>query len=346
MLQYLRLHHLKLTAPFAKVKTNESALGLLGWSDFQLVLAICDAGSVAHARRVLGWTHSTLLRRLDAIENRLCTRLFERARAGYTLTLAGAEIVQAARQFAPLAKAAERVASGQDLQPSGDVRVSVASVVLDHLLPPLLRAFNAEWPAVRIEFVASRERTRLRGCDADVAIRIADQVPDWLVGRRLANLQFKVYGLRDGQQAEQPTRQSVTLCAAADLRAERRWIGLQRDARDLKFDRWLATHVDDDRVVLRVDDFSHALVMLRAGLGIALLPAFLEASVPELLPLTPPVAELQTPIWLVTHPELKNTARVRVMMQAFGPALTARIDAAQQQQPQIRLSQCPARTAR
>ncbi|MEO6663742.1 MAG: LysR family transcriptional regulator [Rubrivivax sp.] len=295
------------------------------WSDFQLVLAISDAGSVARGCRLLGMTHSTLLRRLDAIENRLRTRLFERARAGYALTPAGDEIVQAARQFMPLARAAETAASGQDLQPSGDVRVSVASVVLDHLLPPLLRTFATECPDVRIEFAASREHTSLRRREADVAIRIADQVPDWLVGRRLASLQFKVYGLRDPKRA----RRAPPSRTAADLQAERRWIGLDRDARELKFDRWLATHVADDRVVLRVDDFSHALVMLRAGLGIALLPAFLEASVPELLPLTPPVSELQTPIWLVTHPELKDAARVRVMMRAFGPALAARIEAAQ-----------------
>jgi DNA-binding transcriptional LysR family regulator len=61
--------------------------------------------------------------------------------------------------------------------------------------------------------------------------------------------------------------------------------------------------------------------MAGAGLGIALLPSFVERSLTELQPLTPTIAALDTPLWLVTHPELRNAPRVQVMMRAFGPAL-------------------------
>ena len=94
------------------------------WSDFELVLAIDHEGSVARACGVLGVTHSTLLRKLDTIESRLQTRLFERSRSGYALTPAGHEIAAAARGFAPVALGAETRATGQDLRPSGAVRVA------------------------------------------------------------------------------------------------------------------------------------------------------------------------------------------------------------------------------
>jgi len=67
----------------------------------------------------------------------------------------------------------------------------------------------------------------------------------------------------------------------------------------------------------------------RSGLGIALLPTFVEAHIDGLQPLSPPIAPLQTPLWLITHPELKETTRVKVLLRAFGPALADAVNAAQ-----------------
>jgi hypothetical protein len=59
----------------------------------------------------------------------------------------------------------------------------------------------------------------------------------------------------------------------------------------------------------------------RAGLGIAVLPAFPQTCVPDLQLLSASIAALETPLWLITHPELKNTTRALVLMRALGPAL-------------------------
>lgn len=286
----------------------------LSWSDFQTVLAIAQHGSVAQAVGPLGTTHSTLLRKLDLIESRLGARLFDRGRGRYALTVAGHEIEQAARAFEPLAVAAETRVKGQDLRPSGSVRVSASSIVIDHLLPPILNQFGSAFPEVQIELAASREHASLRRREADIAIRISDEVPDWLVGRQVARLEFRVYGRRR-------LRASLPQRLVEELTHERRWISFERDAHERKFDRWLASNIADANVVLRVDNFSHAATMARAGLGIALLPAFAGDDLPELQPLTEPIAELSTPLWIVTHPDLKNTARIQVLMHAFGPAI-------------------------
>jgi len=297
---------------------------LLAWTDFHTVLAVARHGSVAKACVALGMTHSTLLRKLDAIESRLTTKLFERTRGRYTLTPAGHEIVQAAGAFESLALAAETRVRGQDLRPSGDVRVAAASIIIDYLLPGVLAQFRSAFPDVVIELVASREHVSLSRREADVAIRIADQVPDWLIGRKLADLQFNIYGARQGK-TKLPPRE------IGELVEQRRWIAFERDSRELKFDRWLATKVPDPNVVLRVDNFSHALKMVQSGLGIALLPTFLEDSFPELQALTAPITELQTPLWLITHPELKNAMRIKVLLRAFGPALAHAVKTAPQE---------------
>ncbi len=291
-----------------------NSLTLLGWSDFQTILAIAQCGGMAKAAESLAVSHVTLLRKLESIESRLKARLFDRLRGRYTPTSAGDELVRAAEAMAPVAREAELRVLGQDLKPSGHVRVTAAGIVVNQLLPPVLKQFATAFPAVTLEFLSSRDHFNLSKREADVAIRISDTVPDWLVGRRLAMLDFKIYGLK---QAGLRT----TVHSVAELVQQKRWVSFERESRDLKFDRWLDDRVPDAAVVMRVDGFDSALTMIRAGLGIALLPAFLEKTCPELLALTPPIGELRTPLWLITHKELSRTMRIKVLMQAVGPAL-------------------------
>lgn len=300
------------------MSSARSARPSLPWSDFLVVHAIARHGSIAKATTSLGMSHATLLRRLEQIETRMQTPLFERVRGQYTLTAAGHEIDQAARAIEPIAMAAETRARGTDPRPSGEVRLNTSSIIATHLLPVVLAQFGTAFPEVRIELSTSRDHVNLRRRDADVALRIADTVPDWLVGRELGLLRFKVYARRSGRTA-------VALRDAAELSRQRRWIAFERDAVDQKFDRWLASQVEDSNVVLRVDNFTHAAAMARAGLGIALLPTFIEGSLVDLQPLTAPIAELDTPLWLVTHAELRNVPRIQVILRAFGPALANRL---------------------
>ena len=99
----------------------------LAWSDFLVVHAIARHGSIAKATVTLAMSHATLLRRLDQIETRLQTPLFERVRGRYALTAAGHEIAEAARAMEPIAMAAETRARGKDPRPSGEVRLNTSS---------------------------------------------------------------------------------------------------------------------------------------------------------------------------------------------------------------------------
>lgn len=292
----------------------------LAWTDFQTVLAVAQWRSVAKASVALAVSHVTLLRKLESIETRLNARLFERTRGRYTASTAGEELLAAATAMEPLARTAEMRVLGQDLRPEGHVRVTVASIVINHLLPPVLTQFAHAFPGVVIELAASRDHASLARREADVAIRVADQAPDWLVGRKLGQVQFAIYGLlRPGLNPKR--RSTESLCQ------EPGWVSFEREARELKFDRWLDREVPDPLVSLRVDGFDHALTMVRAGLGKAVLPTFLEATCPELQQLSAPIDELETPLWLLTHQELRNTMRIKVLMRAFGPALSHALQA-------------------
>ena len=286
----------------------------LDWGDFQIILVVARIGQLSKAAEALAISHVTLLRKMSSIETRLKARLFDRVRGHYTPTSAGDELIQAAEAMAPVARQAEMKVLGQDLRPSGHVRITAAGIVVSHLLPPVLKQFATSFPDVTLEFLTSRNHMSLSRREADVALRVSDTVPDWLVGRKLAELDFKIYGLRS--KGDQPRLQTLSALAQ-----QKRWVAFESDARDLKFDRWLQDTVPDTSVLVRVDSFEHALAMLRGGLGIALLPAFLEPICPVLMPLTEAIPELRTPLWLITHKELRNAMRIKVVMQAIGPAL-------------------------
>jgi DNA-binding transcriptional LysR family regulator len=295
--------------------------GLLGWSDFQLVLVVAQIGQLSKACEALAMSHVTLLRKLASVETRLKVRLFDRVRGHCHPTAAGAELVAAAEGMAPLAQDAELRVMGQDLRPSGHVRVTAAGILVNQLLLPVLRQFAQAFPDVTLEFTASRDHQSLARREADVALRVSDSVPDWLIGRQLGQVDFAVYGLA---RAGKPT----PVQPVAKLLGQKRWIAFERDARDLKFDRWLADHLPDRSVVIRADGFDQALAMVRAGLGMALLPTFAASSCPDIEPLSPEIRALRTPLWLITHKDLRGTMRVKVLMQAVGPALAHALKAA------------------
>lgn len=295
-------------------QTGLATRSRLSWSDFQIVMVVARIGQLAKATEVLAMSHATLLRKLASIETRLKARLFDRVRGHYIPTVAGDELIRAAQSMAPLARQAEMRVVGQDIRPSGHVRITAPGVIVSHLLPPVLEQFASAYPEVMLEFSATLSHVSLARREADVALRMSDEISAWLVGRKLASLDFRIYDLhrQDTKQRIQPVNQLVR---------QKRWISFERDARDLKFERWLTEQVPDSSVVMRVDGFDHALAMLRAGLGIALLPTFLENTFPELHALSLPIPELRTPLWMITHKDLRDTMRIKVLMQTVGPAL-------------------------
>jgi DNA-binding transcriptional LysR family regulator len=78
-------------------------------------------------------------------------------------------------------------------------------------------------------------------------------------------------------------------------------------------------------VRVRVDIFNAVGAMLRTGVGVGILPSFMEARLPELVPVSEVIPELSVPVWMLTHPDLRSTARVRAFMRFVGDAVAQRL---------------------
>ncbi|MBI3285482.1 MAG: LysR family transcriptional regulator [Burkholderiales bacterium] len=289
----------------------------LDWDDLRYVLALARAGSLSGAARALTVTHSTVLRRLEAIEEKLQVRLFERLRSGYVATPAGETLRLAAEQCEPLLAQAERQIMGGDTRLTGVLRVTTAQVVALHVLPAALAAFHTQHPQIEVEVRTSRERVDLARREADVAIRMSTQVPETLVGRQLGQVRIRIYGWRGAPYLNNADAQQ--LLPVKMLTEDFPWIGF--DGQDRMYDRWVDATVPAATIAARADHFPSALALVRAGMGITILPEFVAQDVPGLVPLSEPIAALQVPLWILTHADLRNTARVRAFMQTVGNSL-------------------------
>jgi DNA-binding transcriptional LysR family regulator len=302
----------------------------LDWDDLRYALAIGAAGSLAGAARSLGVNHTTVLRRLDALEARLSSRLFDRQRSGYQPTEAGRVLLEQARHMATRADEVERQVLGLDRELTGALRVTTAFVVMDHLLPKPLADFSRAYPGIEVEVMenavlvdlSSRHTDSAQAWtrrEADVALRLSSNVAEHLVGRQLGMTQCRVYALRGGAGLPQVLTPLDVLIRDAP------WVAFEREASARVYDRWLGEHLAQADVRMRVDIFNAKAAMLRMGVGVGLLPTFMEARNPELAAVSEPITELAQPLWMLTHPDLRQTARVRGFMQFVGDALAQRL---------------------
>ncbi len=279
---------------------------MMDWDDLRFALAVSETGSLAAAARQLGVNHTTVLRRVHGLEAKLGVRLFERLATGYAPTVAGTEALEVAGALGATVDTLERRLAGRDLRLSGPLRVTTVDTLVITILMPHLAAFRAEHPDVTLEIVVSSAIANLTKRDADVAIRAAVAVPDTLVGRRVCDLPFAVYGLG----------------ANASL-AQGPWIGLDDSLAESAVAQWLRGLPPSARIACRVDSMLAAREAVRAGLGIALMPCHLGDTTPGLVRLGPPVPEVRPSLWLLTHEDLRRTARVRAFLDFMARRLLA-----------------------
>ncbi|WP_298362295.1 LysR family transcriptional regulator [uncultured Litoreibacter sp.] len=294
---------------FAKMNSTTS------WDDLRLVLAIFDAGSLSGAGRILGSSHATVFRRLNAIEQKLGVSLFQRGRTGYTPTLAGEEVAAAGRKIAAQVNEVERSIIGQDLRPSGTVRLTTLDSLLVGLLSPLLASFQRSYPEVLLEVSVSNHLYDLSRREADVAIRPTSKPSEALFGRKVATLNFAVYGAK-----------SILPDDVSGLRFEDfPWIGPDGAMIYPELTSWMTKRGLDAHCRHRVDSVLGMFAAAQAGQGLCVLPRYLGDPAAALICVSDNLPEIETELWMVTHSDLRKTARVRALMDVLGGSIAQQV---------------------
>ena len=208
------------------------------WDDFRLVKAIFDARSLVGASDALGINHSTVFRRLGALEATLGTRLFERSRTGYAPTAAGEEMIGLANRMDQDIVDFERKIAGRDVKPAGELRVTTNDTLLIHLLTPVFASFREAFPDIRLDIVVGNSSLNLSKRDADVAIRATTEPAETLVGRKIARFGWARYAAKSWVDSGRAVEGDTVP-----------WVGFGDGLAQITAGKWLYTHIDARRIV-------------------------------------------------------------------------------------------------
>jgi DNA-binding transcriptional LysR family regulator len=293
-----------------------SDLQHLAWDDFRLVKTIAETHGLAGAAERLGVNHSTVFRRLGHLEESLGVKLFERHRTGYALTAAGEEMTALAERMEEDVATFARKLAGQVVSPAGELRITTNDTLLVHLLTPVFARFTSACPDVRLDVVLTNQALNLSKRDADVAIRATDNPPETLVGRRVATIGWALYGRAE----DFPPPGAVDLVGLYD----RTWVALGDNLAGLKAARFVRDRVPAERIVYKVNTVLGLTEAVESGIGIGPLPCFIADARPALVRLTPPNPDFSAGLWLLTHPDLRQSARVRAFMDFVAGEITRR----------------------
>lgn len=278
---------------------------LLSWDDMCLVHAIADAGTLSGAARALKVSHPTAFRRLNRLEMKMGVRFFDRARDGYTATAAAEEVAALVRHLKTEVLAVERRIAGQDLRPSGTLRITTTDALLFGWLSPGLRKFRRAHPGIRLELVVSNDVFSLSRREADIAVRPANRPDESLVGRRIGTIEQAVYMVKS--LATEATNDD-------ELNASIDWVGPDESMAYPLLERWLEQKGLAGRCRTRVNTVYGMLSAARAGLGPSVLPCYLGENDGQLCRVGGSIPSLATDLWILTHPDLRKTKRVRVFL--------------------------------
>ena len=276
------------------------------WDDLRFFLAVARRGSIRGAAQDLGVNHSTVSRRVGALERKLGVRLFERMPGGYFTTPAGEEMRGAAERIEHEVTTADCRVAGRDKRPGGLVRVTLTEALAQNLLMPDLVAFSEAYPGIELELRLTPDMADLSKREADVAIRLSNEPPGHLIGRRLLKYARATYASDD-------------YLARHGSPGELRWIGWNDVVPDPQWGR----ESDYPKVPIRhrIHHSTGQLEAAKAGMGLTMLPCFMGDAEPTLRRLPPGTATPDRDIWLLTHEDLRNTARVRTFLAFMADAI-------------------------
>ena len=266
----------------------------LNWDDFRFFLAVAREQRVSAAGKVLGVQHTTVARRIEALETRLGTRLFDRSTEGYAMTQAAENLYDRALVMEEQMLAVDREIIGMDAQLKGPLKLTAPYDLLTAMVVPQLHRLLDTYPAIALELIGTTGLLDLAAREADIALRFTATPPDYLVGRKILPMLHGVYG-RTGYLAKEKKQHTFIAFSG-----------------DGTVPAWVEQHFSSARLALRTDDAQVMVAAVREGFGLARIPCFVGDRYPDLRRLDLELAPSTWGLWLLSHVDLRSTARVRV----------------------------------
>ena len=281
----------------------------IDWQDLRYLLEVVRTGTLTAAANKLGVNQTTVSRRITALETALNAPLFDRTAAGWQITPVGESVMRYVDVIADEVLSIGRLVQIDRQELSGKLRVTAPDACIQGLLMPGLNLFSRMYPEIDIDVIATEAILDLSVHDADVAFRATNKPPDNVLGTHIADFAYTVYASPAlyAQFLEDPTGIGGIS-----------WADGGRGAPE-----WMKTCFPEMQVRYRANSLNVAFNMVRQGLGFAHLPCGLGDASSRLCRVPVEYDSPRIGFWLLSHIDLRTTARIRIfrdfMLDAIKP---------------------------
>lgn len=288
----------------------------MNWDNLRYFLAVARTGGIRPAAHALGVDQATVARRVRALESETGVTLFLRRPEGYLLTPSGEALVPEAEATEQATASFARKAGASDSALSGEVRIATTDVLARHFILPALADLRARHPGIQVRVSASVRLADMVHGEADIAIRSERPQNDTLIIRHMRRTTVglfasKSYVSRCGVPVRGQAFSGHSLVMYSRNALPRHWSALCGEP------------ISRAQIALETDSQNLLIDAVRSGLGIgALSEDIVAARYPDLVRVLPDCAE-PADIWLVVHPDVSASARVRAYVAALTKAFSA-----------------------
>ncbi|MEG0149691.1 MAG: LysR family transcriptional regulator [Comamonas sp.] len=278
----------------------------MDWDHLRFFGELARNGSMAAAARRLGVEHTTVSRRIQALEKQLGAVLFERAGGQWRLTEAGRQLLTVADSMQSAVDGLERgplALASHSEGPAGLVRVGATEGFGTQLLASELARLTQRYPMLSIDLLALPRMLHLSRREADIVISLERPKRGSVVVTKLADYRLYLYGQRE-YLARKPL-----VARTEDLRHHSfvHYVDDMLFTRELQL---LDTLHQPERFALRSTSITAQYEAVRAGAGLAVLPAFLADKDPVLSRVLPEQACFTRTFWMSMPVESRQIPRI------------------------------------
>lgn len=280
----------------------------ISWHDIKFFLEVVSSGSVSKASRTLRVNQSTVSRRINAFEQSLGVKLFDRsAGAKWVVTAAGERLMSSAERMADEVNTIQREILREASEMSGLVRLTTGTYSLNNILLPVLNQFTSDHPGIELEIISTDTNLNLAAREADIAIRATNSPPDNLVGKRVGLISNAIYATP--QLAERYLAGARDLPVVTDI----------PDAGDAPD--WVKAIMPETTQFVKSNNLNTRVGMGAIGMGVVMAPTLIGEASDKLVKIADYEQE-STELWVLSHVDLRTTARVRLLRDHLVEALT------------------------
>ncbi|UWQ20438.1 LysR family transcriptional regulator [Jannaschia sp. W003] len=277
----------------------------MDWDKLRIFHAVADKGSLTHAGEVLHLSQSAVSRQIRALEDTLNVTLFHRHARGLILTEQGELLFDATQSMNKRLDAATARIRDSEEEVFGDLRVTTTIGFGSIWLAPRLPKLYAKYPELKLDLMLEERVLDLPMREADVAIRMKEPSQADLVRKRLMDIRMQLFATSDYLKAAGTPR------GPQDLSLHRlicQNIGATQVSAGAALVRELMTY--EIPRLLTVNNYFGVLQGVLSGLGIGVLPDYLQQDFPDLVQVLPGIESNEVPVFLAFPEELRGSRRI------------------------------------